>query len=217
MNRIFKIGTILAMSLLILVTMVLPDVVAQNNDSAIDISIIATIPELEQTNDMLLPPDVSLPPPIDIPPPIIKFPPIKPPPIIIPPPKEIPPPIEILPSNIKIQVSPKEAVNSRVNIFMGSNTLGYVTGGAKAQTFPFANGGDYKIEAIAEKGYIFDKICDTGNKCVTKNTITGYINPTGDYLTYIGYFKPDTSISTPPIASCDPSYPDFCMRHHLLI
>jgi len=41
--------------------------------------------------------------------------------------------------------------------------IGTVTGGAGTQTFTFANGGNYKIEAVPEKGYVFDKFCDASN------------------------------------------------------
>jgi predicted phosphodiesterase len=83
----------------------------------------------------------------------------------------------------------KSIANGRINIYKDGVGIGYVTGGADAQTFPFPNGGNYEIEAIPNSGYAFDKFCDASNTCKKTNPITGHINPTGDYLTYIGNFK----------------------------
>lgn len=96
---------------------------------------------------------------------------------------------EVRRSTASSTITIKSIANGRVNIYNNSVAIGYVTGGASAQTFTFSNGGNYKIEAVPNSGYIFDKFCNAANQCVTTNPITGYIAPTGNYLTYNGYFK----------------------------
>jgi hypothetical protein len=109
----------------------------------------------------------------------------------------------ILPPPISSTITIKAFVGGRVDIYGTSGQIGYVTGGAGSQTFAFPTGDNYKIVATPDVGYTFDKFCNAANQCVTTNPITGHISPTGNYLTFNGYFKPQAV--TPSITVTSPN------------